>query len=443
MMSVLARRHEKCCKHRDKGWTYRNCRCPIHIDTTIDGRPYRRSLHTRDWEEAQKKQRDLEAANLVYSPERRGFVPSSELTPTEATQHAEEAKKRFVYSPSRGEMASAAPTESAPAAAVSRKNITIEAAEELFLADGKARMLAKSTLDRYEAILDGMTAFAAQPERRFTLLRELDTETLTKFRLTWKGSSSLAAVKKIERLRTFFKFCWANGYVDRNPAAGVKYPNVRLTPTLPFSQEEMLAMIDAADQRIAKAERVSGKVKAQHVRALILLMRYSGPRISDAIACRCDSVQDGKLSLYTAKTGQHVSVPLPEFLVEELERLPRKSPGHWFWPGASGTLESWRKPWTVALLALFKAAGIKGGRAHRFRDTFAVEHLLSGTSIPTVSKFLGHSNTRITEKHYLPWVKRLQEQAEEDSRKSWEKDPLHRRLSGQRKRPFVMGRRAS
>ena len=37
------------------------------------------------------------------------------------------------------------------------------------------------------------------------------------------------------------------------------------------------------------------------------------------------------------------------------------------------------------------------------RDTFAVELLKAGTPIERVSILLGHSTTRITEKHYNPW----------------------------------------
>jgi hypothetical protein len=45
--------------------------------------------------------------------------------------------------------------------------------------------------------------------------------------------------------------------------------------------------------------------------SLILVMRYSGPRISDAAMLSEDRVQGGKLYLYTHKTGEHVYVPLP------------------------------------------------------------------------------------------------------------------------------------
>jgi hypothetical protein len=46
---------------------------------------------------------------------------------------------------------------------------------------------------------------------------------------------------------------------------------------------------------------------------------------------------------------------------------------------------------------------------------------LSGVPIERVSV---HQSTRITEKHYSPWVRSRQEQLEEDLRRSWEHDPV-------------------
>lgn len=57
---------------------------------------------------------------------------------------------------------------------------------------------------------------------------------------------------------------------------------------------------------------------------------------------------------------------------------------------------------------MFKEAGIVNGHSHRFRDTFAVALLEKGNSIETVSRLLGHTSIKITERHYNPWVKSRQ-----------------------------------
>jgi integrase len=73
---------------------------------------------------------------------------------------------------------------------------------------------------------------------------------------------------------------------------------------------------------------------------------------------------------------------------------------------------------------LFERTKIEGAHSHRFRDTFAVEMLLSGVPIERVSVLLGHSSIRIIERHYAPWVKARQEQLESDVMRSWKRDRL-------------------
>jgi integrase len=54
-----------------------------------------------------------------------------------------------------------------------------------------------------------------------------------------------------------------------------------------------------------------------------------------------------------------------------------------------------------------------------FRDTFAVELLLSGVPIDQVSVLLGHRSVKMTEKHYLPWAKARQDQLITSVQRAW------------------------
>ena len=79
--------------------------------------------------------------------------------------------------------------------------------------------------------------------------------------------------------------------------------------------------------------------------------------------------------------------------------------------------------WQRSLRRLFEIAKVKGGHAHRFRDTFAVELLLASVPLDQVSILLGHSSVKITEKSYAPWVKARQVQLEAAVMKSWKISP--------------------
>jgi len=68
---------------------------------------------------------------------------------------------------------------------------------------------------------------------------------------------------------------------------------------------------------------------------------------------------------------------------------------------------------------VFDASGVKGAHSHRFRKTFGVDLLTHGAPLEMVSKALGHRNTVITERHYLKWVPKLQEQLAEHVVRTW------------------------
>ena len=91
-----------------------------------------------------------------------------------------------------------------------------------------------------------------------------------------------------------------------------------------------------------------------------------------------------------------------------------------FWDDNS-TRETTVKSWNRVFNKLFKAATppVAGGHPHRFRDTFAVSLLLKGVSLESVSKLLGHTSIKVTERHYAPWVKARQDQLESDVKRTW------------------------
>lgn len=124
-------------------------------------------------------------------------------------------------------------------------------------------------------------------------------------------------------------------------------------------------------------------------------------RIGDAVSCSVERLNGNKLLLYTQKTGVPVYCPLPEFVVKALEGLNSMSGRYFFWTGES-KLQTATGDWQAKLKKLFEKAELPDGRAHRFRDTFAVELLLAGVPLERVSVLLGHTSIRITERHYAP-----------------------------------------
>jgi integrase len=164
--------------------------------------------------------------------------------------------------------------------------------------------------------------------------------------------------------------------------------------------------------------RLSKRSHRERIRAMILLLRYSGLRISDAAILGRSRLSGDKLFLYTQKTGTPVWVPLPPKTVEAMNSSPSDNEKYFFWNG-SCLPTSAVKIWERTFERVFEKAHVSNGTIHRFRDTFAVELLLKGVPIEQVSVLLGHSSLKITEKHYAPWVKARQDQLERPVRLAW------------------------
>jgi integrase len=299
------------------------------------------------------------------------------------------------------------------------QRMTVEEAWQRFLADLGARNLHASTVRKYRLLSRQMTEFARQHRLRF--LQQFDLPTLSEFRATWQ-ESPLTRSKKLERLRSLFRFAQESNWVNENPARKLKGPKVPLRPTLPFTREEMTRILGALDPYVEQTAPC-GKDNARRLRSLVLVLRYSGMRIGDVVQLTTDQIAGNKLMVYTQKTGVLVNTVLPDFVTSCLEATPGVMGKHLFWAG-TGNLEVIVGSWQKRLRKLFKLAGVTDGHAHRFRDTFAVELLLVGVPLERVSILLGHQSVRVTERYYAAWTDSRQRQVEADLKRAWEHDPI-------------------
>jgi hypothetical protein len=149
-------------------------------------------------------------------------------------------------------------------------------------------------------------------------------------------------------------------------------------------------------------------------------MRHSGLRIGDTIALDETRLVGHTLFLYTAKTGTPVYVPVPPVVVDALSKLATNECGRYFSSGHAKP-QTARANWSRYLDILFELANVTHAHSHRFRDTFAVSLLLKGVSLENVSRLLGHSSIRVTERHYAPWVKARQTMLEAEVRRTWDR----------------------
>ena len=386
-MLHLYRRHVKSCrfwsgKSTNGNRRNNNCRCPIWVDGYLAGERVNKTLDLGDWTRANAIIRDWEIAGSIQQEERAGT--------------------------------------------------SVREACDAFVADAEAQRLSASSLKKYRVLLinqhgpekrkkfsPSLTQFCAEAGLQFTT--QITLPELTRFRGQWKDGA-IAGGKKLERLRAVGRFFVDRGWWRENLALKLRRPKVKDVPTMPFTRDEMSALL-AACGKATDWHGNTGQENACRLRAFILFARYSALRIGDAASCAVDRLSGNRLFLYTQKTDTPVYVPLPPFVIDALEACPRISERHWFWTGV-GSKDTLAGNWRRTFRRLCEIAGVRDGHPHRFRDTLAVEMLLEGIPIERVSVLLGHSSVKVTERHYAPWVQARQTQLEADVARAWRNDPI-------------------
>ena len=286
--------------------------------------------------------------------------------------------------------------------------VTIAKACSTFLDEElRFRNRAQGTIQGYEAVFRTLSSWAGA--NGLALLEDLDERAIRAWMNGWTCRPSTTR-QRLSLMKRFFLFAVERGWVPQSPLATLRSPRSDSSPTMPLTVPEMRALLAAAKDQPKE-------------RGLILLMRYSGLAIGDAVTLSREALVGTELTLRRAKSGELVMVDLPHVVVRAIRRLRGPSPDFFWWSGRSKPVTS-AKYWRSRLGGVAARAGVEGFHPHRLRDTFAVALLTAGVSIEDVSSLLGHSSIQTTERHYAPWDRRRRDRLTRVVRAANRLDPL-------------------
>jgi site-specific recombinase XerD len=383
-MLNLYRRHVRDCPHRAKGREHTKCSCPIWADGLLDGKRCLRSLKTRDWQRAIRIAERLERPNS----ERTDLNPCAQPGCPARVEHGRCQEHQ----------------KSMSAAIASFHGATSD--------------IANSTKRKNKRVLQSLAEFMAA--RGASLVHEVSPQLLYEFR-NQREVSTLTWSKELGILRHFFRFCCDCKWTFENPAKQVAMPkNLKPADREPYTPNEVIKILAACDA-IGR-----GPYERLRARAMVLLLRHTALRISDAVALARDRIRDGEIHLRTAKNGKPVMLPLHPDLKAALDALPApRGAGvacpYFFWSGHGSSVV---RDVTRTLTTAFRASGVPGACAHRFRHTMATELLGMGATFEEVADILGDT-AAIVRKHYAKWSQRRQERISALMRSIFDTNLIH------------------
>jgi site-specific recombinase XerD len=258
------------------------------------------------------------------------------------------------------------------------------------------------TKRRYKRVLRYFTEFCARGP--LTYLDQVDIEAMDRYAPSRNKMKSWT--KDVELLRQFFEFCRDRGWIPTNPARALKIPKLQeVNDVAPYSHDDIVKIIAACDE-IGRSS-----YERRRARAMVLLMRYAGLRISDVVTLSRAHIQRPYLVKRAVKNNKLIRVELPSAVFEALDRLPppkaaAKDNQRFFSSDTTGLRSLVKGAWRT-MDAVFKRSGVAGAHPHRFRHTLASELLGKGGSIEKVAGILADSPVTIR-RYYAKWTPEFQ-----------------------------------
>lgn len=201
--------------------------------------------------------------------------------------------------------------------------------------------------------------------------------------------------RKINSIKTFYRFLVLNKYTENNVAAAVVHPKFDTKAPRILTRMEYRALRDACreDARIA---------------AVVEVLLQTGMRIGELAALTLGSVSDNFLKIPAIEGHPEREVPMNKAAKAALDRYLSVRPKV---QNTALFITKTGRPLLIrnirtAIDRYFKIAGIAGAKVNDLRHTFIAHHLAAGASPILVSKLVGHKRISTTEK-YLEFIKNL------------------------------------
>jgi integrase len=189
--------------------------------------------------------------------------------------------------------------------------------------------------------------------------------------------------------------------IDRNPADQVEVEHLDDSRKRYLSEEELLRLKVALDERMYRKGTKDINRTNLRLRLLVLIAVGTGMRRGEIFRLEWrDILYNEGLIVVRAKLkkGKIRYVPMPPELAEEIRRYPAVIGEDRILPPEPGAT-SGRQRADKSFADLLDRADIREFRFHDLRHTFASWYMMSGGDLYELSKLLGHSNIKMTERY--------------------------------------------
>ncbi len=257
---------------------------------------------------------------------------------------------------------------------------------------------ASATILAYGKDIEQLVAFLVK--RKITQATSVTQEHIEEFKkaLAEDNYTPKSISRKLNSVKTFFRFLKSSGAIKDDPASLVAHPKYEIKPPRILTRMEYRALRDSArdDPRMS---------------AIIELLLQTGMRIGELARLELGDIKEKEIQIKAYESHSARTIPLNKAAKSAIDRyreVRTKSQTKNVFLTKTGRPLLIRNIRT-AIDRYFRIAGIKGAKVNDLRHTFIAHQLMTGASVILVSKLAGHKRLSTTEK-YLDLIK---ENAEE------------------------------
>ena len=273
-------------------------------------------------------------------------------------------------------------------------SVDLKATNEQFVEYLASRKRARATIVAYKKDIDQMLSFFQTAEKK--AIGDITKDEIDAFlkKLTSDSYTPKSVSRKINSIKTYFRFLKTSNIIAIDPALEVEHPKYDVKPPRILSKLEYRALRDAC----------RGDVRMY---AIVELFLQTGVRIGELAALLVSDVKATELHIASQEGHEERMVPLNKAALEALHKYMdirnNEAKSQALFITKTGRPLLIRNIRT-AIDRYFRIAGIEGAKVNDLRHTFIAHHLMAGTPIMTLSKLVGHKRLSTTEK-YLELVK--------------------------------------
>jgi tyrosine recombinase XerC len=277
------------------------------------------------------------------------------------------------------------------------------------------RNASKHTITSYRNDLTSFLQFTAETEQIPTDKVEVSSISRLSIRL-WLGKLSeeglakSSIARKVAALRSYFKYCFKRGYIDKNPAHLLVVPKTNQTLPKTATKEDIERMMEAVD---------ISTTRGLQDRAILELFYSTGMRLSELsglnktdIDLRQNHVRvHGKGNKQRIiPLGKTVVTILKEFLAQRYSLYGQKSDKdakNALFLAAKGQRMYDKAIQRLVKKYLKQTSEVTQKSPHVLRHSFATHMLDNGADIRVIKEFLGHANLAATQVYTHTSIDRL------------------------------------